>query len=325
MIASSVLIMSRIVYTTNQLFQLGQLIGHTNKPQLTHGIYQRIKSFNILKHGFITHRGCKAGSRFHRNIKVIVSQRNSVLEQSTAISFNNLTNIRCDSFKDIACKFTNFACINTQSARNKAESLVNYVIQRDLYVCIFTETWFKSDDNVAMGDVTPDGFKLDPCHRDDRIGGGIAVLHKLSLDVKLIRSGHMSSYQYMEMLIPHGSKSISLVAIYRPPYHPKKNPHTANAFLEVFASHLEQLILSPNLLCITGDFNFHMDLLKVSEDSLSDSGKEKRREALSSMDLIQHIDGPTHRSGHALDLVITRSADDIFHRDPIIDANLLQI
>ncbi len=95
--------------------------------------------------------------------------------------------------------------------------------------------------------------------------------------------GHMSSYQYMEMLIPHGlhgSKSISLVAIYRPPYHPQKNPHTANAFLEEFSSHFEQLISSPNSLCITGDFNFPMDLLKVSEDNLSYSCKEKCREAV---------------------------------------------
>ena len=200
--------------------------------------------------------------------------------QQSGVNTHNLIHVRCDSFKDTACKFTNFGCINAQSARNKSESLVNYVIQRDLHLCVFTETWFKPDDDVAMGDITPDGFKLDPVHRCDRIGGGIAVLHKLSLKAKLVKSGHFSSYQYMELLLPHGSTSVSLVAIYRPPYDPPKNPFTANDFLEEFASHLERLILSPNLLCITGDFNFHMDLLNISEDVISNSAKEKRKEAI---------------------------------------------
>ncbi len=179
-----------------------------------------------------------------------------------------------------------------------------------------------------MGDITPVGFKLDPVHRSDRVGGGIAILHKLSLNAQLVKGGHFPSYQYMEMLLPHGSDSILLVAVYRPPYHPQKNPYTANYFLEEFSSHLEQLILSPNSLCIAGDFNFHMDLLNISQDTLSDAAKEKQREALklsdllSGMGLTQHVVGPTHKSGHTLDLLITRLSDSIFHSAPYVDARL---
>ena len=185
-----------------------------------------------------------------------------------------------------------------------------------------------TEDKVAMGDITPVGFKLDPVHRSDRVGGGIGVLHKLSLNAKLVKAGHFPSYQYMEMLLPHGSNSILLVAIYRPPYEPSKNPYTAIYFIDELSSHLEQLILSPNALCITGDFNFHMDLLTVPEDTLSDSAKDKRREAvklndlLSSMGLIQHINEATHKSGHTLDLLITRLSDSIFHRAPYVNARL---
>ncbi len=71
-----------------------------------------------------------------------------------------------------------------------------------------------------------------------------------------------------------------------------------------------------------------MDLLNISEDTLSDGAKEKRREALklndlfSSMGLTQHINEPTHSSGHTLDLVVTRSSDSIFHSAPYVDARL---
>ena len=103
--------------------------------------------------------------------------------------------------------------------------------------------------------------------------------------------------------------SIRFVVIYRPPSSQIK------AFLEDFASLLEQLVpISGNLL-IVDDFNFHLD------DS-NNTDATKLHNLLESFNLKQHVATPTHSRGHTLDLIITRSEDDpvdgIVVRDPTL-------
>merc|ERR1712030_242557 len=51
------------------------------------------------------------------------------------------------------------------------------------------------------------------------------------------------------------------------------------------------------ILC--GDFNIHVD-------NPSDKTATEFLSLLDSMDLVQHVSGPTHNKGHTLDLVITK-------------------
>ena len=55
-------------------------------------------------------------------------------------------------------------------------------------------------------------------------------------------------------------------------------------------------------MLITGDFNIHLDQPEVPSAS-------KFQRFLKSFGLIQHVQSPTHRSQHTLDLLITRSSD----------------
>ncbi len=89
---------------------------------------------------------------------------------------------------------------------------------------------------------------------------------------------------------------------------------------------MESMLPIPQNICITGDFNFHMDMLDISEDSItSDSVRQSWRTAcqfndlLSSLGLKQHVVGPTHRSGHTLDLLISRVDDTFLHGSPVVD------
>ena len=73
-------------------------------------------------------------------------------------------------------------------------------------------------------------------------------------------------------------------------------------FLEEFGSYLETIILSPESLILTGDYNFHVDV----ED---DPDARAFLDLLASMGLKQHVNVPTHVSGHTLDLMIKREHD----------------
>jgi hypothetical protein len=75
-------------------------------------------------------------------------------------------------------------------------------------------------------------------------------------------------------------------------------------FLGEFEEFASSLVLqNPGQpLCIMGDFNFHLD-------KPDDPNAALFSDLLSSMDLHQHVTKPTHRSGHLLHLIITRSPD----------------
>ena len=86
-------------------------------------------------------------------------------------------------------------------------------------------------------------------------------------------------------------------------------------FFEEFSSYLETIILSPESLILTGDYNFHVDV----ED---DPDARAFLDLLASMGLKQHVNVPTHVSGHTLDLMITREHDPVISSVPVADRYL---
>ena len=65
-------------------------------------------------------------------------------------------------------------------------------------------------------------------------------------------------------------------------------------------------------LLIAGDFNIHVDV-PGNADSVC------LKELLESMGLQQHVNVPTHESGHTLDLIITRQCDSLLANIPVTD------
>ena len=75
-------------------------------------------------------------------------------------------------------------------------------------------------------------------------------------------------------------------------------------FVEELSDYIEHAATLSSKLILIGDFNVHWDC----------EGDSKRMELatlLNDYDLVQHVKGPTHERGHALDLLITRQEDDL--------------
>ena len=68
----------------------------------------------------------------------------------------------------------------------------------------------------------------------------------------------------------------------------------------------------PEPFLITGDFNIHVD-------DLGDQDGVAFLEILESMGFLQHVDKPTHRSGHTLDLIVTQQCDSVQASAPTTD------
>ena len=122
------------------------------------------------------------------------------------------------------------------------------------------------------------------------------------------------SFEFSEWGVTYTSFRAKLIIIYRPPYS-QEHPVTPCVFFEEFSSYLKSVILSPEPLILSGDFNFHMDVA-------SDVDARVFSDLLTSMGLKQHVTVPTHISGHTLDLLITREHDPVICSAPVADRYL---
>ena len=186
----------------------------------------------------------------------------------------------------------------------KSTAIVDYVVQNDLEITAITETWLKTYDRAAPGEITPDGYKLHHVLRTFRHGGGVSVLCKPTFKTHASDSRQMTkSMESTNLLISSGSCSVRLIVIYRRD-RSKRNPQFFGDFLTEFTEMLHGLVLDSSNLLIFGDFSEHVN----------DTGDAEARgflDSLTSYSRVQHVTFPTHVHGHTLELLISRSTDSI--------------
>ena len=190
-----------------------------------------------------------------------------------------------------------FGLWNARSVNKKVVSISELVISNSLDLLVLTETWLKPQDHVVgqLLDLLP-GYKITNQPRISR-GGGLAVLSRSGLTIRTHTGVLYASFEYMDLIFTSGGMSIRVISIYRPPPS-AKNMLSFNQFLSEFSDLVERLCTSQNKIIIAGDFNIHCDMVSNLET-------ERFMDILETFDLNQHINRPTHSSGHTLDLVIT--------------------
>ena len=76
---------------------------------------------------------------------------------------------------------------NARSVRNKSLQICDYVLNKDVDLMLFTETWLAEDDNVVIGELTPPGYSFINVPRREATGGGIGALYKSNLNLSLVK------------------------------------------------------------------------------------------------------------------------------------------
>ena len=249
---------------------------------------------NLLNLDKITIRGVRGG-KVKSRVYDIIDGRND----------KNLIKIKKSSNNNI---YMTVGCVNVRSVRNKTADFVDNIIDDKYDICPTTETWLTSQDDVKQVEATPAGYQFLHCPRPGRTGGGTGLVCKSSMNPRLITSGNTASFEYSKWSIKYSTYTISVVVIYRPPYS-EKNPVSVNTFITEFGDYLESVITDQNRLIIGGDFNIHM------EDK-ENASVEKLTDMLDSMNMQNHVNIPTHVSGHVLDLLITRNSEQLFIGQP---------
>jgi len=215
------------------------------------------------------------------------------------VNFNNLRPIER---VNMTTKFTyenQFAAclINARSVCNKTLIIKDLVVDYKVDLLGITETWLRSEGcDVITGELCPSGYRFVHTPRLSGTGGGVGLLYKSTISNKTRVNEHsFRSFECIDITFV-GRKPLRAITIYRPP----ESGSSVDAFFEEFSSFLEQTVLCPEDLLIWGDFNFHID-------DMTNRMGTRFSNLLALFNLKQHVTVPTHKQGHTLDLVITRT------------------
>ena len=191
---------------------------------------------------------------------------------------------------------------NIQSLRNKDLQVSDLLTDYSIDILVLTETWLTdnpSDDHwLQSTPLNRDPYKILLHNRQDRRGGGVALIVKSDFATKLIWSSATGSpFEYATWEIGIKCRSLTLTTLYHPPYS-LINKSTNKAFLDDFTNYMANLLPERHNNIVLGDFNLHVS----KEDDINPAIFNDTIEA---MGLYQHVSFPMHRSGNTLDLILS--------------------
>ncbi len=278
-------------YTASQLLKLKR------NYYLTNDIYTICGDAGIIRRKRYIHRSSRR-SFAHLSSDVVSYPKffrkpQRLLYRPAGINYNNLS---VPIHKEISRAFSEFlrllksAFFNARSVNNKAVTLSDIIVEKNLDILCLVETWHKQSDGLLINELTPAGYGLFDLPQSSGRGGSIIVLYNQQYSLSPVAAPLFNSFECLVFTISE-SLSTAIVTVYRPP---KANKD----FLPEFAELLSYLCLKFERTLIQGDFNIHMDKKDsaLTKDFLS---------LLECFELNQFVDCFTHNKGHILDLVIS--------------------
>ena len=193
-------------------------------------------------------------------------------------------------------KLFNLSLVNARSVRNKCDQVQLYLSNCDIDLCIITQTWLKPSEEIFNeNELCPPGYNIisNP-RKGDKVGGGIAILNKECIKVRVNWDYNFDSCECFEYGIQLAeNEGLNLCAIYRPP------DSNMGMFIQDFTNMIEESITGKHELITVGDFNIHMENKLNADMILLDN-------ILEAFNLINSVNFPTHIVNHTLDLVINQ-------------------
>ena len=107
--------------------------------------------------------------------------------------------------------------INCRSAANKTECIQAEITEANAALCALIETWIKGEDDITPLQLCPSGYKCISIPRKARSGGGLALIYRENINLKIEKEYSFNTMECADFSIKLLSKAIHLGLIYRPP------------------------------------------------------------------------------------------------------------
>ena len=79
---------------------------------------------------------------------------------------------------------------NAQSIKNKEILIMDYIMENRIEACIVTETW------LSEGDFTKHNYNITVSNRQNRRGGGLALIYEANQNLQVLKKGAARSFEY---------------------------------------------------------------------------------------------------------------------------------
>ena len=317
-------------YNRCSLYEIGKLSPAKLHPQ----VLDRLKDLNILlpfrgtRGGMVNRRVWDENEGVHiHNLQTLPQEistllrprKNSVDTISNTINKENLHQIKFEP--NSVCKgqtLIKVCSFNPRSVKNKTLAFSDYIVSNNFDIIAVTETWLGGPtDKACISELVPTGYKITHVPRCGR-GGGVAVIHKASIALRLLSSSHdknVSSFEFMDCNITIKNYTLRLGVVYRPPPTRQNGLKTSTFLEDEWPAFLTKYAATENNIIIVGDVNFHLD-------NPSNQDSAKFASVLESCGMRQHVTETTPVAGHTLDVLITRDTDTTVSKVEITDPGL---
>ena len=214
------------------------------------------------------------------------------------------------------------ALINIQSLKPKLDMLIHHMQLNNLDMFFITEKWTQYGNEpecqYIKANLDTARYNILVHSRENRKGGGIAIIHKSYLHVKKLSFNENASFESIAINLNITTKSYLFSAIYRAPYSTKQLV-TMLTFLEEFPDYISSLFRSSKNIIIL-DFNIPWNKPEHPDTT-------SMQEILDMYDLHQYIKIQTHKLGNTLDWLISNSPDiiqDIMSKDFLSNHSIIK-
>ena len=106
---------------------------------------------------------------------------------------------------------------NCRSVGNKINDIKHEIYNHNLDFCALTETWIKEDENTIPNCLCPSGYNIISIPHISSSGGGIALVYRSNLDVKINSSYTFEAIECVDFSLNLDRYNILLAVNYRPP------------------------------------------------------------------------------------------------------------
>ena len=302
---------STVRYSRSQLLSVDRYATSDARSRLTCCVNLLLRQLCIFKR-FSTRRKHRGWRKIAKQIETIIHcARVPTLPQRSRNVHNLITLPLCKQVSKTRDQGVRVCYVNAQSCRNKTLAIADHILDNQLDMMAISETWLKSSrDSNVIKDIVPNGYCIKHTPRPTGKGGGVAIIHKSEIVLHKQDTDAFRSFEHIECRLKTPVSSMRIVVFYRPPPS-AKNGLTTTVFFDEWDRFIDQHTIKPGPLIIMGDLNIHID-------NTTNADARRLINSVNATGMVLHVREPTHRKGHMLDVLMTRSTDEHLVRNVTI-------
>jgi hypothetical protein len=121
----------------------------------------------------------------------------NTVSSETRYSDRTLTRIKPNSLPVVQGQKKLTVCsINCRPIKNKTLAICDFILSNDFDLVAITETWLGTKvDKVCVNELLPDGYNIKHVPRMGKEGGGVAIVYKSAIQIKVLSSSNEKGFQ----------------------------------------------------------------------------------------------------------------------------------